>query len=57
MTLLWWVEDTYLAIDCLLEHGAHLLSKPHDFLDHLIAGWVCDPNGNPFQIVVKERKT
>lgn len=51
-----WVEDTDLAIQYLLDNGAALLSKPHDFLDNLRSGWVHDPDGNPIQIVCKRKK-
>ena len=51
-----WTEDTDLAIQYLLENGATMLSKPHDFLDHLRSGWVQDPDGNPIQIVCKRKK-
>lgn len=53
--IVFWVEDTDLAIQHLLENGAAMLSKPHDFLDNLRSGWVQDPDGNPIQIVCKRR--
>jgi catechol 2,3-dioxygenase-like lactoylglutathione lyase family enzyme len=54
--MVFWVEDSDLAIQYLLENGANLLSKPHDFLDNLRSGWVLDPDGNPIQIVCKRKK-
>ncbi|MBO8170550.1 MAG: VOC family protein [Bacillaceae bacterium] len=54
--LVLWTEDTDSAIQYLLENGAALLSKPHDFLDQLRAGWVQDPDGNPIQVVCKRKK-
>lgn len=52
--IVFWTEDTDSAIQYLLERGAKLLSKPHDFLDNkLRSGWVGDPDGNPIQIVCK----
>ncbi|EBK2059986.1 VOC family protein [Paenibacillus timonensis] len=52
--IVFWTEDTDSAFHYLLENGAKMLSKPHDFLNNkLRAGWVEDPDGNPIQIVCK----
>lgn len=49
-----WTKDTNEAIQFLLEGGAEMLSKPHDFLDgKLRVGWVRDPDENPIQVVSK----
>jgi glyoxylase I family protein len=52
-----WTDDTDTSIQYLLENGATMLSEPHDFLDNkLRSGWVGDPDGNPIQIVSKNKQ-
>lgn len=47
-----WTDDVDAAWSRALESGATPLSQPHDFLDGALrAGWVCDPDGNPIQLV------
>jgi catechol 2,3-dioxygenase-like lactoylglutathione lyase family enzyme len=46
-----WTDDTDRAFARLTAGGAHILSRPHDFLDNLRAAWVADPDDNPIQLV------
>ncbi len=48
-----WTEDVDRAFATLTAKGAASLSAPHDFLDHLRAAWLADPDGNPVQIVAR----
>lgn len=52
--IVFWTENTDLAIQYLIENGATLMSEAHNFLDNkLRSGWVRDLDGNPIQIVSK----
>ncbi|KRW91076.1 Predicted lactoylglutathione lyase [Alicyclobacillus hesperidum] len=54
--IVFWTDDTDAAVQYLVEHGATMLSEPHDFLDdELRVGWVQDPDGNPIQIVSRTK--
>jgi predicted enzyme related to lactoylglutathione lyase len=46
-----WTDDIDRAYGRLIAAGAPSLSPPHDFLAHLRAAWVADPDGNPIQLV------
>jgi hypothetical protein len=46
-----WTDDTDGAYPHRIAAGAPSLSPPHDFLAHLRAAWVADPDGNPIQLV------
>lgn len=46
-----WTDDTDRAYAGLTATGAPSLSPPHDFLAHLRAAWVADPDGTPIQLV------
>ncbi len=45
-----WTDDVAAAYRSLMAAGAPSLSAPHDFLDHLRAAWVADPDGNPVHL-------
>ncbi len=46
-----WTDATDRDYARLTAAGAPSLSPPHDFLAHLRAAWVADPDGNPIQLV------
>ncbi len=48
-----WTDDVDQAFETITDRGAKPLSKPHDFLSNLRAGWVADPDGNPIQLVMR----
>jgi catechol 2,3-dioxygenase-like lactoylglutathione lyase family enzyme len=48
-----WTDDVDAAFASLIAEGAPALSEPHDFLSHLRAAWVADPDGNPVQLVMR----
>jgi hypothetical protein len=49
--LVLWTEDTDRDYARLTTGGAPSRSPPHDFLAHLRAAWVADPDGTPLQLV------
>jgi catechol 2,3-dioxygenase-like lactoylglutathione lyase family enzyme len=50
-----WTDDVDLAFAKLIATGVPPLSEPHDFLANLRAAWVADPDGNPVQMVMRQR--
>jgi catechol 2,3-dioxygenase-like lactoylglutathione lyase family enzyme len=50
-----WTDDVDQAHAVLTARGVRTLSAPHDFLGTLRAAWVADPDGNPVQIVMRQR--
>ncbi len=51
-----WTDDTDAALTALVAKGAPVLAPAHDFLDgRLRAAWVADPEGNPIQLVQRNR--
>jgi len=49
-----WTDDVDAAVTALSAKGVQVLSPPHDFAASLRATWVCDPEGNPVQIVMRQ---
>jgi predicted enzyme related to lactoylglutathione lyase len=49
--LVLWTDNADRDHARLTAAGAPSLSPPHDFLAHLRAAWVADPDGNPIQLV------
>jgi catechol 2,3-dioxygenase-like lactoylglutathione lyase family enzyme len=51
-----WTDDTDAAVSALVAKGAPLLSPAHDFLGgELRSAWIADPDGNPIQLVQRQR--
>ncbi len=51
-----WTDDTDAAVKALVAQGAPLLTPAHDFLEgRLRAAWIADPDGNPVQLVQRNR--
>lgn len=49
-----WTDDTDRDFAKLVNAGASVLSKPHDWLEgKLRLAWVADPDRNPIQLVQK----
>lgn len=48
-----WTDDVDAAFKRLVAAGAAPLSPPHEFIGHLRAAWVADPEGGPIQIVME----
>jgi catechol 2,3-dioxygenase-like lactoylglutathione lyase family enzyme len=46
-----WTDDTAAAYDDLVAGGVPGIAGPHVWLGRLLIAWVCDPDGNPVQIV------
>ncbi len=53
--LVLWVEDVDGADRWFRAAGAPSLSPPHDFAGRLRAAWIADPEGNPVQVVSRQR--
>jgi catechol 2,3-dioxygenase-like lactoylglutathione lyase family enzyme len=51
-----WTDDVDAAVTALSAKGVQVLSLPHDFATSLRAAWVCDPEGNPVQIVMRREE-
>jgi catechol 2,3-dioxygenase-like lactoylglutathione lyase family enzyme len=49
--LVLWTDDTDREYARLTAAGAPSRSPPHNFLAHLRAAWVADPDGTPIQLV------